>query len=75
VVLDLAKHFDESGIKVRPYAARHGLRHSQVLAAVAFEIIGFPLSIGVVLCPTERSTIERFEVIKRKPKPLTCRAQ
>jgi hypothetical protein len=69
-VLALAKHFDQSGIKVRPYPVRHGFRHSQVLAAAAFEIAGFPLPIGVVLCPTEQSAIERLEAVKRNPNLL-----
>jgi hypothetical protein len=66
-ILALAEHFDRSGIKVRPYAVRHNYRHSQVLAVAAFEIAGFRLPIGVVLCPTEQSAIERFDSMRRSP--------
>jgi hypothetical protein len=66
-ILALAEHFDRSGIKVRSYAVRHNFRHSHVLAAAAFEIAGFPLPIGVVLCPTEPSAKEHFEAVKRNP--------
>jgi hypothetical protein len=69
-MLALAGHFDRSGIKVRPYAVQHNFRHSQVLAVAAFEIAGFPLPIGFVLCPTEQSATERFEAGKHNPSLL-----
>jgi hypothetical protein len=69
-ILALAEHFDRSGINVRRYAVRHNFRRSQVQAVAAFEIGGFRLPIGVVLCPTEQSAIEHFESMKRNPNLL-----
>jgi hypothetical protein len=69
-ILALAEHFDRSGIKVRPYSVRHNFRHSQVLAAAAFEIAGFSLPVDFLLCPTEELAIERLEAIKRNPNLL-----
>jgi hypothetical protein len=39
-VLELAEYLNRSGLAVRPYAVRHGFRHSYVTAAAALEIIG-----------------------------------
>jgi hypothetical protein len=66
-VLALAEHFDRSGMEVRPYAVRHGFHHSEVLASAAFQIVDFPLPIGVILCPTEQAAMERFEAVERSP--------
>jgi len=66
-VLALAEHFNRRGMEVRPYAVRHNFRHSEVLAVAALKISGFPLPIEVILCPTERSAIERLESVKRSP--------
>jgi hypothetical protein len=66
-LLALAEHFDRNGIEVRPYAVRHGFRHSEVLASAAFKIAGFPLPVEVILCPSEESAMERFAAVKRSP--------
>lgn len=66
-VLALAEHFDRSGVEVRPYAVRHGFRHTEVLAAAAFKIVGYPLPIAMELCPTEQAAIEHLEAVKRSP--------
>src|SRR5215470_8588790 len=66
-VLALAEHFNRRGMEVRPYAVRHNFRHSEVLAVAAVKIVGFPLPIEVILCPTEQSAIERLESVKRSP--------
>ena len=65
--LALANHFNQDGIQVRPYPVRHGLRHSQVLSVAAFEIVGYPLSIVVEICPTEESAIQRLSAISASP--------
>ena len=51
-VLKLADHFRSNGLDVRPYAVRHGYRHSEVTASAGFEIAGYPLAISVAVCPT-----------------------
>ena len=51
----LAAHFNASGIQVRPYAVRHGYRHSEVLSVAAFEIVGYPLAVTLVVTPNEQS--------------------
>lgn len=66
-VVALAEHFKQDGISVRPYAVRHGYRHSKVLAAAALEIIRFPLPVAVELCPTEGSAEEHLQAILRSP--------
>jgi hypothetical protein len=66
-VLALADHFVRNGIDVRAYAVRHGFRHTEVLAAAGLKIVGFPLPIVVVLCPTEEAATEHLEAIKRSP--------
>ncbi len=66
-LLALAEHFNRNGIEVRPYAVRHGFRHSKVLASAAFKIEGFALPVDVILCPTEQSAMERFEAVKQSP--------
>src|SRR5258708_36076999 len=49
--LALALHFQKSGIPVRPYAVRHNFRHTEMSAAAAFEIKGFPLPVSIDVCP------------------------
>jgi hypothetical protein len=49
--LALALHFEKSGIPVRPYAVRHNFRHTEMSAAAAFEIKGFPLPVSIDVCP------------------------
>jgi hypothetical protein len=66
-VLALAEHFDRAGIKVRPHAVRHGFRHSELLAAAALKIEGFPLPIAVDLYPSETAAIERPDAAKQSP--------
>jgi len=66
-VLSLAAHFDRSGIKVRPYAVRHGFRHSEVLSAAAFEISGFPLPVVVELSPNESAAAAHLAAVERGP--------
>ncbi len=66
-VLALAEHFNQSGIQVRPYAVRHGYRHSQVTAAAGFEIIGYPLGVSVDLCPSEVEATGQLAAISASP--------
>jgi hypothetical protein len=66
-VLALAEYFNRSGIPVRPYAVRHGYRHSQVTAAAAFEIIGYPLGVSVDLCPNEVEAQQQLAAIAASP--------
>jgi hypothetical protein len=66
-VLALVDHFDRNGVKVHAYAVRHGFRHSEVLAAAGLKIVGFPLPIGVVLCPTEQAATEQLNAAERSP--------
>jgi hypothetical protein len=58
---------DRAGIKVRPYAVRHNFRHSEVLAAAAMQIEGFPLPIAVDLCPGDAAAIALLDAISRSP--------
>ena len=48
---------------------QHGFPHSEVIAAAAFEISGFPLVISVDQCPTRKlpSTISTKSYIARSP--------
>jgi hypothetical protein len=57
-IVALAAHFNASGIQVRPYAVRHGYRHSEVSSAAAFEIPGFPLVVGLLVTPNEQSAAD-----------------
>ena len=66
-VVALAEHFRRTGIPVRPYSVRHGYRHSQVTAAAALEISGFPLPVVVTQCPTESAPEAHFLAVKGSP--------
>jgi len=66
-VLALAQHFQKGGLNVRPYAVRHGLPHTMVKAAAAFEIIGFPLPISVDECPTTAAAVQHFATVAVSP--------
>ncbi len=66
-VLALAGHFKKNGLDVKPYPVRHGFSHSEVTAAAAFEIQGFPLVIAVDKCPTSQAADQRLQAIMRSP--------
>lgn len=54
-IVALAAHFNASGIQVRPYSVRHGYRHSEVSSVAAFEIVGFPFAVSLVVTQNEQS--------------------
>jgi hypothetical protein len=66
-VLALARYFEKSGLKVRPYPVQHGFSHSEVIAAAAFEISGFPLVISVDQCPTSQAAEHHLDEIIHSP--------
>jgi hypothetical protein len=66
-LMALAEHFRSSGIDVRPYPVRHGYRHSQVTAAAAFEIKGFPLPVSIDVCPNATAAATRLNRVAVSP--------
>jgi hypothetical protein len=67
VMIALADHFDRNGIRVSPYAVRHGFRHSELQAVAAFKLPDFPIPFLVFVCPDEPSAVARLDIIKRNP--------
>lgn len=65
--LALANHFRDSGIPVRPYAVRNGFSHSVVVAAAALEIEGFPLPVGIDVCPTAAVAANHLLAVETSP--------
>jgi hypothetical protein len=66
-VVALAQHFQRSGLNVRAYAVAHGFSHSEVTAAAAFEITGFPLVISVDQCPSAQAAELYLHAIAHSP--------
>ncbi|WP_457426449.1 hypothetical protein [Roseateles sp. P5_E7] len=66
-MLALADHFNARGIKGHIYAVRHGYRHSEMTAAAAFQIDGFPLPISFDDCPNEVAAEALYQAIQRSP--------
>lgn len=64
----LAAHFNAHGLKGHQYAVRHGYRHSQMSAAAAFEIEGFPLPVSIAECPDEVSAQACLHAVRANPK-------
>ncbi|WP_315757569.1 MULTISPECIES: hypothetical protein [unclassified Bradyrhizobium] len=60
----LADHFERNGIKVSPFAVRHGFRHSEVQAVAAFEVAELPTPFIVIVCPDGRSAAVRLAGLK-----------
>jgi hypothetical protein len=63
-MLALANHFNEQGIKGHIYPVRHGFRHTDVSAAAAFQIDGFPLPIAFEQCPNEAAAEAHLVSVK-----------
>jgi hypothetical protein len=66
-VIALAEHFNKNGMKVTPYAVRHGFRHSDRLASAGFQISNYPLPISIELCPNEEKALELVRIAKVSP--------
>ncbi|GLH82375.1 hypothetical protein SSBR45G_72840 [Bradyrhizobium sp. SSBR45G] len=49
----LATRFNMSGIAGTFYPARHGFRHSSVIAVMAYKIDGLPIPFTVTECPSD----------------------
>src|SRR5512146_3248963 len=64
-IVPLADHFDRNGIKVSPYAVRHGFRHSEVEAVAAFKVAELPIPFVVFVCPDKRSAAVQLDALKR----------
>ncbi|MGJ5044337.1 MULTISPECIES: hypothetical protein [unclassified Bradyrhizobium] len=64
-IVALADHFDRNGIKVSPYAVRHGFRHSEVEAVAAFKVAELPIPFVVFVCPDKRSAAVQLDALKR----------
>jgi hypothetical protein len=61
--LALASHFESNGIPVRPYAVRHTFPHSEMVAAAALEIKGFPLPVNIDVCPNAVAAASRLQAV------------
>ncbi|MBF5039199.1 hypothetical protein INP77_06815 [Methylophilus sp. 13] len=66
-MLALANHLNEQGIKGHIYPVRHGFRHTEVSAAAAFQIEGFPLPIAIEQCPNEAAAEAHLVSLKASP--------
>ncbi|MEX8503723.1 MAG: hypothetical protein AB3X41_11865 [Leptothrix ochracea] len=66
-MLALARQFNDSGLKGHIYAVKHGFRHSEVVAAAAFQIDGFPLPVSFEQCPTEVAAEAHLQFMQRGP--------
>ena len=66
-MIALALHLNAVGIKGHLYSVRHGFRHSDVTAAAAFQIDGFPLPISFIDCPNDIAAESNLNAIKANP--------
>jgi hypothetical protein len=64
-MLALAEHFNAHGLKGHIYPVRHGFRHSEVRAAAAFQIDGFPLPISFEESPSSAAAQAHYELMSR----------
>ncbi len=73
LMLSLARHFNSVGIKGHLYAVRHGYRHSEMTAAAAFQIDGYPLPVLVEQCTGELLAEEHLHAVQRAPNLMNAR--
>jgi hypothetical protein len=63
----LGEHFLSLGLPSSFYAVRHGYRHSEVLAAGAYQFKGFSLPASISVCPSEAAAAAHRAKIAASP--------
>ncbi|MBC7489023.1 MAG: hypothetical protein H7240_02445 [Glaciimonas sp.] len=63
----LAQHFNAVGLKGSVYPVRHGYRHSQISAAAAFKIEGYPLPVSITQCADEAAAERHLRAVESAP--------
>jgi hypothetical protein len=66
-MIALAEYFNANGLKGHIYPVQHGYMHSELTAAAAFQIDGYPLPVAIDQCPDESSASTLLHATQASP--------